>query len=211
MRPSFNYDNYGFTIGGPVFFLNFGEKDPGEPFCRRYERTFFFVSYERRQDSRFGSAVTISVPDANLRNGIFPIDVCVARNNVPAENCTVGNPGRLTAGTPLPAAMYSPAARAYLTQIYSKIPLPNNPAVSPFALTTAIQNISDFKQGIVKIDHSFSNTLSGYYRYQRDQIPTEDGNALFSSGSSIPGISTTSTKSEPSISATCTLMSSPAP
>ncbi|MGB7200789.1 MAG: carboxypeptidase regulatory-like domain-containing protein [Pyrinomonadaceae bacterium] len=194
-RASFNYDNYGGTIGGPIYFLNFGEKAPGEPYFKRYERTFFFFSYERREDSRFGSASTISVPDANLRNGIFPVDVCINRNNVVTETCAVGNPGRLTAGNALPASMYSPAARAYLTQVYSKFPLPNNPIGGPYSLTTAVQNISDFKQAIIKIDHSFSDALSGYYRYQRDQIPTEDGNALFSSGSSIPGVSTTSTNS----------------
>ena len=190
LRPSFNYDNYGGTIGGPIFFFNFGENNGG--WFRRYERTFFFASYERRQDSRFGSPVTISVPDANLKAGVFPIDVCIGRNNITTENCTVGSPGRLAAGTPLPASMYSAAARAYLTGVYSKIPLPN---IAPYTLVTALQNISDFKQGIIKIDHSFSDTVSGYYRYQRDQIPTEDGNALFASGSSIPGISTTSTNS----------------
>ncbi len=192
-RASFNYDNYGGTIGGPVYFLNFGENDGG--MFRRYERTFFFFSYERRKDNRFGRTVNINVPDANLRNGIFPIDVCVNRSNVAAENCNAGNPGRLTAGTPLPASMLNPAASAYLAQIYSKIPLPNNPIGGPYSLSTALQNISDFEQSIIKIDHSFSTSLSGYYRYQRDQIPTVDGNALFSSGSSIPGISTTATNS----------------
>lgn len=192
-RGPFTYNNPGFTIGGPVYFFNFGEHDEG--MFRKYDRTFFFYSYERRLDSRSGSPVTLSVPDANLRNGIFPIDVCVNRTNVSTENCTAGNPGRLTAGTALPAAMYSPAARAYLNSIYSLFPLPNNPAGGPYSLITTVPNLAEFKQSIVKIDHSFSDRLSAYYRYQRDFIPTEDGNALFSSGSSIPGISTTSTNS----------------
>lgn len=193
LRPDFSYNNYGFTVGGPVFFLDFGMGSGN--FFRRYDRTFFFYSQEWRKDSRFSSASTISVPTASVKAGIFPIDVCIARNNISTENCTVGNPGRLAAGTPIPASFFSPAALAYVNSIYSKIPLPNNPAVSPFALTTSVQNISDFTQGLVKLDHSFSDSLSGYYRYQRDQIPTTDGNALFSSGSAIPGISTTSTNS----------------
>src|SRR2546425_7825777 len=34
-----------------------------------------------------------------------------------------------------------------------------------------------------------------YYRYEHDKIPTLDVNALFSSGSGLPGVSTTSTDS----------------
>jgi hypothetical protein len=41
----------------------------------------------------------------------------------------------------------------------------------------------------------FSDTLSAFYRFQNDSIPSIDGNALFSSGSGLPGVSTTSTKS----------------
>jgi len=192
-RAPFSYNNYGWTLSGPIFFLNFGENEG--PLFRRYEKTFFFFSQEWRKDDRFSSAATVSVPDANLRNGIFPVDVCIARNNVPTENCTVGNPGRLAAGTPLPAAFLNPAASGYLNGVYRNLPLPNNPAVSPYALTTSVQNVSDFRQEMIKIDHTFSNTVSAYYRYQRDQIPTLDGNSLFSSGTGLPGVATTSTNS----------------
>jgi len=62
-------------------------------------------------------------------------------------------------------------------------------------LTTQIANEADFRQELIKIDHSVNDKLSMYYRYQQDKIPTLDGNALFSSGSSLPGVSTTSTNS----------------
>ncbi len=193
-RPPFRYNDYGWTLSGPIYFLNFGEHDPDDSYFKRWKKTFFFFSQEFRKDRRF-SPSTVSVPDAALKAGIFPIDVCINRNNVATENCNVGNPGRLTAGTPIPASFYSPAAQAYLTGIYSNIALPNNPAVGPYALTTAIRGVADFQQEIVKIDHSFNDKFSGYYRYERDKIPTIDGNALFSSGSGIPGVSTTSTNS----------------
>ena len=192
-RPPFRYNNYGFTLSGPVYFFNFGENDGG--YFRRWDKTFFFFSEEKRKDRRFSAAGTVSVPDAGLRAGVFPIDVCINRNNQALENCTVGNPGRLTAGTPIPVGMYSPAALAYLNSVYKNLPLPNNPGVSPYALTTAIANQADFRQELIKIDHSFSDKLSGSYRYERDAIPTLDGNALFSSGSGLPGVSTTSTNS----------------
>lgn len=192
-RAPYTYNNFGWTLSGPIYFFNFGENDGG--WFRKWDKTFFFFSQEWRKDRRFSSASTVSVPDAALRQGVFPIDVCINRNNQPAENCNVGNPGRLTAGSPIPVSMLSPAAVAYLNGVYNKLPLPNNPSVSPYALTTSIRNVSDFRQEIIKVDHTFTNTLSGYYRYQRDNIPTIDGNALFSSGSGLPGVSTTSTNS----------------
>lgn len=195
IRPPFRYHNFGGTVSGPVYFFNFGEHDPGDPLFKRYAKTFFFFSEEVRRDRRFSAAATYTTPDQNLRNGIFPIDVCINRVLVPAENCTVGNPGRLTAGTPIPASMYSPAAKAYLSRIYSQIGLPNNPISGPYARTDSILNVANFQQEIIKIDQTFTNTVSGYYRFERDKIPTIDGNSLFSSGSGIPGISTTSTNS----------------
>jgi len=195
-RAPFRYNNFGWTISGPVYFLNFGEHDPGDSFFKRYEKTFFFFSEEWRRDHRFSAAGNVNVPDANLRAGKFPIDVCVNRNNAPAETCTPGNPGYLPANTALSPSMYSPSALAYLNGIYAKLPLPNNPsATNPYILNAALPNVSNFRQEIIKIDHSFSEKLSGYYRYERDEIPTIDGNSLFSSGSSLPGVATTSTNS----------------
>jgi hypothetical protein len=195
-RAPFDYDNYGWTISGPVYFLNFGESKPGEGVFRRYDRTFFFFSQEWRKDNRFGAPVTVTLPTAALKSGIFPIDVCINRNNQPTETCAPGNPGFLPAGTAIPAGMFSPAALSYVNNIYNALPTPNAAtAANPFATSLAIQNISDFRQEIIKLDHSFSDTISAYYRYQRDEIPTIDGNALFSSGSSLPGVSTTSTNS----------------
>lgn len=193
MRAPFSYYNYGGTIGGPVYFLDFGERDPGEPYFRRYERTFFFFSTERRRDRRFTSAITRSVPDAFLKAGRFPIPVCINRIYL-GETCTGAN--ILPANTPIPVGMINQAAQGYLTGIYNKLKNPNNSSVGdPFALVDQIKNVADFRQELIKIDHSVNDKWSMYYRYQQDKIPTIDGNALFSSGSGLAGVSTTSTNS----------------
>jgi hypothetical protein len=192
-RAPFHYNDFGWTFSGPVYFFNFGENNGG--FFRKWDQTFFFFSEEWRKDRRFSAAGTVSVPDQALRNGVFPIDVCINRNNQPTETCAVGNPGRLAAGTPIPAGFYSPAALAYLENVYNQLPLPNNPASGPFALTTSLSNVSDFRQEVLKIDHNFSDKASAYYRYERDEIPTIDGNALFSSGTGLPNVATTSSNS----------------
>ena len=189
-RPPFRYNDYGWNLGGPIYFFNFGEGNDGGVF-RRYDKTFFFFSQEFRKDRR-STTFTPTVPDANLRRGIFPIDVCINRNNVPTETCTGAN--RLTAGTPLPASLFNPAAQAYINNIYNNLPVPNDPSV-PYRLVTALPGIADFQQEILKVDHSFSKNLSTFYRFQRDQIPTLDANGLFASGSGLPGVSTADTNS----------------
>jgi hypothetical protein len=182
IRPPFRYNNYGWTLGGPVYFFNFGEGGDNQGIFRKYDKTFFFFSQEFRKDRR-STTFTPTIPDANLRRGVFPIDVCINRNNIATENCNVGNPGRLAAGTPLPAGFLNPAAAAYLQYIYNNLPLPNaSTAANPYGAVVSLPGIADFRQEIFKLDHSFTDSFSGFYRYQRDTIPTTDANSLFASG-----------------------------
>jgi Carboxypeptidase regulatory-like domain len=194
-RVPFRYNNYGWTLGGPVYFLRFGEGEPGGSFGK-LDRTFFFVSQEFRRDRRFGAPVTVTVPDANLRLGVFPVPVCIARRYL-GEACVAGsNQFVLPANTPIPADRRSAAAQAYVSSIYNQLPLPNAAtAAAPYNLNVAIPNVADFDQTIIKIDHAFSDNWTAYYRFQKDKIPTVDGNALFSSGSNLPDVSTTVTDS----------------
>lgn len=181
-RTPFRYNNYGWTFGGPVFFLGFG--DGVEPF-KRWDRTFFFFSQEYREDKRFPT-FTSTVPTALQRGGLFTVPICLQASGT---TCTSVLPGSTaTPGQIVPNSV----AQQYITQIYNNLPLPNsgvNSLVSPISAT------SKFRQEILKIDHSFNDKVSGYYRYQRDTIPTIDPNALFSSGSGLPDVSTTSTDS----------------
>ncbi len=193
-RAPFNYNNFGGTIGGPIYFLDFSENATSA--FKRYERTFFFFSQEFRKDNRFAAPNSVTVPDANLKQGIFPIDVCINRNNNPAETCAVGSPFRLAAGTPINPALINPVAAAYIRDIYNKIPNPNAPtALNPYVASFSLANKFDFRQEILKIDHSFSDDFAVYYRYQNDDIPSEEGNALFSSGTGLPGVSNTASNS----------------
>jgi hypothetical protein len=188
-RPPFRYHNYGFTVGGPVYFFNFGEGSDG--IGKKVPRTFFFFSEERRRDRRFPT-LTSTVPDANMRNGIFPMDICLRANAPTSATATCLDV--LPAGTPLSSRVpINPVAQQYLTFIYSKLPLPSDPVTRTLNFPT--QAKADFRQEIIKIDHSFSSNWSTYYKLQFDKIPTIDANSLFSSGSGLPGVSTTSTDS----------------
>src|SRR5215216_2881388 len=76
-RAPFRYNDYGFTAGGPVYVPHFGEGTDG--MFKRVRGTFFFFSEEQRNDRRYPT-LSGSVPDFNMRQGIFPIDICLRAN-----------------------------------------------------------------------------------------------------------------------------------
>jgi hypothetical protein len=182
-RTPFRYNNYGFTVGGPVYLW------------KKIPKTYFFFSEEQRKDRRYPVLSGNTVPDLNLRSGIFPIDICLSASiatTTPAispANCT----SVLPAGTALSSSLISPIAQQYLDLIYKKLPPPTD-AVSR-ALVYPASGVADFRQEIIRIDRNFSEKVSAYYRYEHDKIPTIDVNSLFSSGSNLPGVSTSSTDS----------------
>lgn len=187
-RTPFRYNNFGGTFSGPVILPRFGE---GGPALYRSKRTFFFFSEEQRRDIRY-PLLSSTVPDLAMRQGVFPIDICLRANAPTTATATCLD--ILPAGTPLSSRVpINPVAQQYLNFIYNKLPAPTN------ALTRALlfpaKNTSDFRQEIIKLDHTFSDSWSVYYRFQNDKIPTIDVNALFSSGSGLPGVSTTETNS----------------
>jgi hypothetical protein len=187
LRRPFRYNNFGWTIGGPVYFLKFGERD--DEYFGRWSQTFFFFSQEWRKDIRYPT-LSSTVPDQQLRQGVFPVDICLQATGTTCNTV-------LPAGTALSTMRpINPISQQYLTYIINNLPLPNPTSpTSPYSLSFPAKNLSDFRQELIKIDHSFSNSTSMYYRYQRDKIPTEDVNSLFSSGSGLPGVSVTSTNS----------------
>jgi len=187
-RSPFRYNNFGGTIGGPIYFLNFGERNSSDDFIAKVPRSYFFFSEEVRRDVRFPT-LNSSVPDANLRNGIFPVDICLSGTRATTGAGTCPDGSILRAGTPL--TNINPVAQSYLN-IYKQLPLPNLPN---YQLSFPARNISNFRQEILKLDTSFTQKLSAFYRYERDAIPTIEANSLFSSGGSLPGVSTTQTDS----------------
>ena len=191
-RAPFRYNDYGFTVSGPVYFLRFGEGN-GE-MASRLPRTYFFFSEEQRKDRRYPLLTAPSgVPDLNMRRGIFPIDICLS-----AFTATTGGTPACTsvlpAGTPLSTlATINPVAQQYLDFIYNRLPAPTDALTR--ALVYPAQAKFDFRQEIIRVDHAVSDKLSMYYRFENDVIPTIDPSSIFSSGSNLPGVSTTETQS----------------
>lgn len=189
IRPPFRYNNYGFTIGGPIYFLRFGNAKPGDSVFSKMPRTYFFFSEEQRKDRRFPT-LSSTVPTAGMKSGVFAYPICLSGTiSGSTRTCTQ----ILPAGTPFSTmAAINPVSAAYLTSIINSIPSPNN---GTYGLLSPASGVFDFRQEIVKVDTAFTNNWTAYYRYQRDKIPTIDPNSLFNGGSGIPGVSTSRTDS----------------
>jgi hypothetical protein len=180
-RRPFRYNNYGFTIGGPVYAPNFGEGSG--PMARRLSKTFFFFSEEQRRDIRYPTLSTTAagtaVPTTAMKQGIFPIPICLSATSSTA--CT----SVLPAGTPLASvARVSSVAQQYVNLIWSKIPDPTNPAA--LALDFPTRNEAKFRQEIVRLDHTFTTRLNAFYRYEHDKIPTIDADGSIGGRSNLP-------------------------
>jgi Carboxypeptidase regulatory-like domain len=191
-RAPFRYNNFGGTVGGPVYIPLFGE---GDHSIKRLKHTFFFFSEEQRRDIRY-PLLSGSVPDLNMRQGVFPMDICLSANAPTAASITNGSActNILPAGTPFSSkATVNPIAQQYLSSIYNKLPAPSDPVTR--ALVFPAINVANFRQEIIRIDQQFSGKLSMYYRYETDKIPTVDVNSLFSSGAGLPGVSESHTQS----------------
>lgn len=203
IRAPFRYNNFGWTVGGPIYFLTFGERSPDESYFGKIPKTYFFFSQEFRKDIRYPTLVS-TVPSAGLRQGIFTTPICIQAVAVAAAPTTftcdplvAGVGGAVAQVLPANTSIttmrpINPLAQQYIQHIYNNIPLPNN---GQFGLNFPTRNLFDFRQEILKIDTSLNNNWTAYYRLQRDKIPTEEANALFSSGASVPEVSRTSTDS----------------
>jgi len=181
-RRPFRYNDYGYTVSGPVYFLKFGERDPGDYFGK-WSRTFFFWSQELKKITVY-PALQSTVPTAAMKQGIFPVDICLSASS--STTCTDVLPAGTPIGTRTPL---STVAQAYVGQIYNKIPNPNN-ATNPLRLDFPALNVSKFRQEVIKIDHSFSDKLAATYRYQRDTIPTVDADGSLGARSNQPFVNT---------------------
>ncbi|MDQ3919667.1 MAG: TonB-dependent receptor, partial [Acidobacteriota bacterium] len=188
-RAPFRYNDYGFTIGGPVYVPTFGEGGRG---IAKVKKTYFFFSEEQRKDHRYPTLSGGTVPDLNMRQGIFPIDICLSANAPTTATATCTNV--LPAGVPLSSrATINPVAQQYLNNIYNRLPPPTDPVTR--ALNYPAVAIFEFRQEILRLDHQFSDKFSTFFRYEKDTIPTIDVNSLFGTTSNLPGVSTQSTDS----------------
>ena len=173
-RRILRYNDFGGTIGGPVFIPGF--------YNQNKEKTFFFFSEEVRRVTTPVRQTSV-VPTAQERQGIFQAPVCIA----------VDATGGCTAtGTQIAAGNINPVAAAYLKDVFANMPLP--PA-SDGILFSNFPGVFNYREELVRGDHKVNNNISLMGRLVYDHIPTKEPFGLFGPQSSVPGVANNTTDS----------------
>ncbi len=167
--PIERYNDFGFTLGGPLFIpkLYHPQKD----------KTFFFWSEEWRKASTPGLNI-INVPTPAELAGSFAGPVPVA----PAGCVT-------TAGgiSTISSSCYSKNATAYLNAFMVN----NPPNSSTGQLITNYSQLNNFRQDIIRLDQNIGDRVRVFGRYMEDVVPQNEPFSLWGGGN-YPGVETTS-------------------
>jgi hypothetical protein len=173
--PPYKKNDFGYTIGGPIFIPGHYNTDKS--------KTFFFWSQEWRLE-RVPNTFSIPVPSNAERAGNFS-DVCPDQNksftdcpNLPGGGTQVANIG--------------PNASAILAEINA----PNNTNGSNSCASTigacynaSIAQPTFWREELVRVDHNFSNNLRGMFHYIHDSWNTTTPTTLWSNAT-LPSIQT---------------------
>jgi Carboxypeptidase regulatory-like domain/TonB dependent receptor len=173
-RDPLRYNDFGWTLGGPVFIPHV--------YNEARNKTFFFYSEEIRRIVTFTTFNT-TVPNQNERQGIFANPVCTSFDS--SGNCAAQ-------ATTINPAAFNPAATAYIKDVFSKFPLPQDPTTDQ--LVVSGRNQFNYRQEIIRIDHIVNQKVSLLGRWINDSIPTINPAGLFSQAN-VPGYATTNTRS----------------
>jgi hypothetical protein len=166
--PIERYNDYGFTIGGPLFIPKM--------YHPVKNKTFFFWSEEWRKAS-LPATNTINVPTAAQLAGTFTTPITVF-----PTGCVTSSGGTST----ISPSCYSKNASAYLKTFMAAYP-----ANSSGFLVTNYSALNNFRQDIIRLDQNVGDKVRVYARYMEDIVPQ---NAPFSlwGGGNYPGVETTS-------------------
>ncbi len=165
--PIERYNDYGFTIGGPLFIPKLYHPSKNG--------TYFFWSEEWRKASTPGTN-TISVPTAAELAGTF------------AGPIPVAPPGCVTtsgAASTISPACFSANANAYLTAFMA-----GNPANASGQFVTNFSQLNNFRQDIIRLDQNIGDKVRLYARYMQDSVPQNFPFGLWGA-TNYPGVETT--------------------
>jgi len=167
--PIERYNDFGFTLGGPLFIPKI--------FHPEKDKTFFFWSEEWRKASTPGQNI-INVPTPAELAGSFTSPVTIA----PAGCVT--NSGGVSTISP---SCFSKNATAYLNAFM----LNNPPNTSTGQLVTNYSQLNNFRQDIIRLDQNVGDRVRLFGRYMEDVVPQNEPFSLWGGGN-YPGVETTS-------------------
>jgi hypothetical protein len=177
--PPYKKNDFGYTLGGPVFIPSYFNTDK--------QKTFFFWSEEWRRDRVPGQVFNALVPSDAERMGNFN-DVCPSNPSIGLTNYP-DCPTRPGSGgsTPFPGNIVpvSPAGQALL----ALIPSPNGGVPGAALYTASPVQPTNWREELVRVDHNFSSKLRGMFHYTHDAWDTITPTPLYS-GSAFPTVQT---------------------
>ncbi len=191
-RPLLRYNDFGFTLGGPVVIPHL---------YNGHNKTFFFYSQEFRRVINY-TTTTALAPTAAERAGNFTnsFTSTTTTATAPVAVCgsfTVATGACTSYTTQLTASQLSPTALAYVNDIYANVPVPNSAVdvaagLDPHTISANSRNIFNDTQEFARIDQSIGTKINVFYRYLHDSLPSTEAGGLFVGGG-LPGVQTTST------------------
>ena len=167
--PEYKKNDYGFTIGGPVFIP--------KVYNTSRQKTFFFYSQEWRKEIVPGQTFNQQVPSNEERGGNFS-DVCPgagsAVDTTGFPNCPV-NPasGGYFSNNTVPV---SPQAQTLLSQI----PPPNAGSGASSFFNAAPAQPTNWREELVRVDENINDKERFFFRFIHDSWNTVTPTALWS-------------------------------
>ncbi len=174
-RPIEHYNDYGFTIGGPIYIPN--------KFNANKDKFFFFWSEEWRKVSAPETA-TFLVPTTAELNGTFAGNTTSDENPTQtAEGCVTYN--ATTQTSTVNPSCYSQNTNVYLQNYYNKFP--SNVPSDPSEYTTGYSALNNTREDMVRLDAQLSTKLHFYIRMMQDETPENFPLGLWNGGN-FPGM-----------------------
>ena len=168
--PIERYNDYGFTLGGPLFIPKF--------FHPQKNKTYFFWSEEWRKASTPGTN-DINVPSVAELGGVFTSPIPVA-----PSGCLTASGGTYT----IAPSCFSQNSVAYLAAFMAPNP-PNNSTGDQ--LITNYSQLNNFRQDIIRLDQIVGDKVRLFGRYMEDVVPQNEPFSLWGGGN-YPGVENTS-------------------
>ena len=179
VAPSYHKNDFGYTLGGPVYIPGVYNKDK--------TKTFFFWSQEWRRDRvpyTFGPQF---VPTVAERGGNFS-DVCALG---PADCPVDPTTGNSYPGDQVPVNPNDANVNSLLALIPAPTPNYSNPLIpGQAAFYEVISQPTNWRQELLRLDHNFTNKERLSFHYIHDSWSTINQVPLWTNQGSFPSIQT---------------------
>jgi hypothetical protein len=171
-RPLFRYNDFGYTIGGPVYLPKIER--------RTKDKLFFFFSQEYQRQLSPNTPKNVLVPTALERKGDFSQSL----NNNGQKLTFINDP--LT-GQPFPN-MQIPQNRLYApgVALLNLFPLPNTPQVSNFNYTSQLPGQAPRQETLLRMDYNVNDKLRLFGHWIDNRQPTVAPYGSFVLGLTVP-------------------------